>query len=146
MTTQLLLPRMTPPRALLAATLRDPEPAWSYELVDAHPLAGHVFSERGTITRTNAAFDALFRAPRGRYVGRHQAALNVFSVEANIQLLQEIRAAVDTRGIWEGTLLNRRGDGVPFTTRAQIHPMQVDGGRCLVCFQKEETHGHHATA
>jgi hypothetical protein len=66
-------------------------------------------------------------------------------VAANISLLGEIRAAIDSRGVWEGTLENRSGNGIPFATRAEVHPMQLDGRRCLVCFQEEVRHEHHSS-
>jgi len=148
MTAHLLLPALRQPRGLLAPVLPEREPALTGDpsLFDQHSRAIHVFTERGTITHTNPAFDAMFGSSRRRYVGRHQAALNSASVEANLRLLAEIRTAVDSRGVWEGTLQNRRGNGFPFATRAQVHPMQLDGGRCLVCFQEEVKHGYHSSA
>jgi PAS domain S-box-containing protein len=140
-----MLPALRQPRGLLAPqpqarqTVLGGDPA----SFDALSLAVHVFTDRGTITSTNPAFDAMFGSPRARYVGRHQAALNGTSVETNLKLLEEMRAAVDSEGVWEGTLQNRRVDGMAFKTRAQVHPIQLDGRRCLVCFQEETYHGNH---
>lgn len=145
MKARLMLPAFRQPRGLLSPALpaREAVHVGGPEIWDAHPLAIHVLTDRGTITRTNPAFDAMFGSPRGRLVGRHQAALNSASVEANLKLLQEMRSAADSRGTWEGTLQNLRGNGSPFTTRARVHPVEFDGRRCLICFQEERANGHH---
>lgn len=141
---RLMLPALPQPRGLLApqTPAREAVHVGGPEAWDADPIAIHLVSERGTITRTNPAFDAMFGSPRGRLVGRHQAALNSASIEANLKLLQEMRTAVASSGAWEGTLQNLRGNGSAFTTRARVHPVEFDGRRCLICFQEERRHGH----
>jgi len=145
MTSRLMLPALRQPRGLLVPPPQAPRAALGGDPAgfDSLSLAVHVFTDRGAITSTNPAFDAMFGSPRARYVGRHQAALNGSSVETNLTLLEEIRAAVDSAGVWEGMLQNRRVNGMAFKTRAQVHPIQIDGRRCLVCFQEEAHHGNH---
>lgn len=103
-------------------------------------LAVHVLTEDGIIAGTNRAFNEMFGADPTAFIGKHQAALNNYSVAANLRLLHDIRHEINATGSWRGFLVNRHPRGVEFSSRAHIYPMRYSGVRRLVCFQQPE-HG-----
>jgi PAS domain-containing protein len=108
-----------------------------WKSLDCWPAAVHLLTDGGTIAATNPAFDRMMGTLHGQLVGRHQAALNNASIEANLEFLARVRADVAAHGIWQGTVENRRGDGAVFLTRARFYAMRLAGRQFLVCFQHE---------
>jgi hypothetical protein len=119
-----------------------------FSVFDSAPEAVHVFTPEGLIRSSNEAFDELFDAPPGVYIGQHVTLLNPGSVERNYRLLEEILDETRTNGAWKGILTHRRWDGMEFTSRALVYPMWAAGERYLVCFQSrpEDPGGKAATA
>ncbi|HWR98190.1 MAG TPA: PAS domain-containing protein [Candidatus Methanoperedens sp.] len=109
---------------------------WRWEAFDVAPFPVHILTEQGLILEANAAFEELFGAPRGQFVGRHQAVLNNASVAVNLRLWRQICSETANGGLWRGALRNRRCDGSEFTALAHVYPMRAAGRRYLVCFQE----------
>jgi PAS domain S-box-containing protein len=109
-----------------------------WDAFETLPQAVHIMTEDGLIVAANKSFEAMFGAPRRRFIGRHQAILNTFSVAANLRLLEKIRSEISTSGSWRGTFRNQRADGDFVMARALIHPMRLADRRYLVCFQEDE--------
>jgi len=126
--------RSPQPRAFRSAELD--KGGWA--AFETLPQAVHVMTEEGLIVAANKSFEEMFGAPRRRFVGRHQAILNAFSVAANLRMIEQIRSEITVCGAWRGTFRNQRADGSFVTTRALIHPMRLADRRYLVCFQEDE--------
>ena len=117
---------------------------WRWEAFEKSSSPVHILTEQGLILVANAAFEGLFGASRGQFVGRHQAVLNNASVAANLRLWDRICSDTASRGLWRGALRNRRCDGSEFIALAHVYPMRVAGRRYLVCFQEPVPAGQSA--
>jgi PAS domain S-box-containing protein len=107
------------------------------EAFESTRAAVHVFTEDGLICHTNPAFDRMFGIPRGEYLGKHVAVLNVSSVAANFGLLEEMQATAAKGGAWRGRVENRRRDGSRFLVELQVRSLLLGDAHYLVGIQEE---------
>jgi PAS domain S-box-containing protein len=110
----------------------------------AHVLANMteavtVAGPRGRLLYTNPAADRLFGYERGELLGRHVTSLNSYPPAENHRLTSEVMAHLRAHGEWVGKWENVRKDGSPFTSRAHITTLTLEGTPYWICVQEDIT-------
>ncbi len=95
--------------------------------------------EKGFITFTNPAYDTIFGYERGELLGQHVSLLDTGSPADNIQLSNEIRQELQSKGTWSGEFANRKKDGTLLATLAHISALEVSGKQFRVTVQENIT-------
>jgi PAS domain S-box-containing protein len=88
---------------------------------------------------SNAACDAMFGYPRGTLVGRNVTTLIELPEDEGRALAARLREHVQRTGSWSGETANRKRDGTPFVTRAQMAPVEIAGKKCIVVVREDIT-------
>jgi PAS domain S-box-containing protein len=110
--------------------------------VPAHVLesmteAVSLSDERGFILYTNPAADRMFGWAPGELRGQHVTVLNAYPPDENERIVANVIAQLHSSGEWVGQWDNRRKDGSPFTTRARITKLMLDGAAHWLCVQED---------
>ncbi|MFW6127410.1 MAG: PAS domain S-box protein, partial [Thermodesulfobacteriota bacterium] len=98
-----------------------------------------VTDDKGYITYTNPAFDAMFGYKPGELLGRHSNILNFYPPEENTRMVKEILGQVAATGVWSGEFRNCRKNGQPFSTAARISALEVHGKKLYISVQEDIT-------
>ncbi len=98
-----------------------------------------VTDQRGIITFTNPAFDAMFGYARGELAGRPSGALNAYPPGENLRIVKEILQTVAATGVWVGEFHNRTKDGRLLFTKARISALEVGGRKFFISVQEDIT-------
>lgn len=93
--------------------------------------------ERGFMLYTNPAADRMFGWAPGELRGQHVTVLNAYSPDENERIVANVIAQLHSSGEWAGQWDNRRKDGSPFTTRARITRLMLDGAPHWLCVQED---------
>ena len=98
-----------------------------------------IANAKGTIVYANSAEEAMFGYLPGELVGRSAKFQNPPppAQERRVGAVSPIK--LEERRGWVGEWENVRKDGTPFTTRAQLSPLDVAGERFWVCVQRDIT-------
>ena len=128
-------------RDVTAETEPAPMQALSSE-VPAHVLesmteAVSLSDERGFMLYTNPAADRMFGWAPGELRGQHVTVLNAYPPDENERIVANVIAQLQSSGEWVGQWDNRRKDGSPFTTRARITKLMLDGAPYWLCVQED---------
>ncbi len=103
-----------------------------------------VTDEQGVIVYTNPAEDTMFGYAPGELLGQHVTVQNAYPAEENERVVAEVIQTLRSEGEWVGEWLNRKKDGTPFITRAQITALETDGAKFWVCVQEDVTEQRRA--
>jgi PAS domain S-box-containing protein len=95
--------------------------------------------ESNEIVSTNPAFDTMCGYARGELLGQNGTVLNAYTPEEDRQLLQALRDAARTAGVWTGEISNRKKDGTPFTSFAHTALLAREGKQYWVNVQQDIT-------
>jgi PAS domain S-box-containing protein len=106
-------------------------------LLDAMMEGLTVIREDGTIHSSNPAFDAMFGYERGELIGKDVSILNAGSPEESRRQASGIIEHLNKTGGWCGEINNRRKDGSPFTSYAQVSVLDLSGRRYWVSVQQD---------
>ena len=93
--------------------------------------------ERGFMLYTNPAADRMFGWAPGELHGQHVTVLNAYPPAENERIVAAVIAQLQSSGEWVGQWDNRRKDGSPFTTRARITKLMLDGAPHWLCVQED---------
>jgi PAS domain S-box-containing protein len=116
--------------------LADEMPAHVLEnMIEAVTLS----NERGFMLYTNSTADRMFGYARGELLGKHVTVLNAYPPEDNERIVADVIAQLHASGEWIGQWENIRKDGAPFTTRARITRLVLDGAPHWLCVQDDIT-------
>lgn len=95
-----------------------------------------VSDKDGRIVFTNASFDHMFGYGRGELLGQHVSTLNALDNIDNDQITKEILQTSAMGERWQREFKNKRKDGTPFTTLAQVSALEIGGKTCFVSVQE----------
>lgn len=95
--------------------------------------------EKGVITFTNPAAEAMWGYPAGGLLGLHLRALNAAPAEEHARVMGEVAEQVRIRGFWVGEFRNRRKDGTLFPTSCRITALEIAGQKFWVSVQEDIT-------
>ncbi len=94
---------------------------------------------QGRIIYANLASHALYDYPSGELIGKQFSELHVCTKQEAGDLLREMVASIDTRGEWQGELVNRRRDGTTFFTESRVVRLLGPGEPFYICMQTDVT-------
>jgi len=98
-----------------------------------------VCNERGLITFTNPAFDAMFGRDRSGFLGKSLDQFGSFLVEDNPLSFTEILDQVMEQGHWHGEVRCRKRNGMIFDARGRVTVLQDLGQRSLIAVWEDIT-------
>lgn len=98
-----------------------------------------VSDERGVVSNTNTAFDALFGASPGEMFGRSIADLMICSRDGEEAGLAVILSEAVAKGAWRGELRCSKRDGTPVDVDVRITPVHLFGRTDLIAVWDDVT-------
>ena len=96
------------------------------------------FDHQRRIIITNPAFDRMFGYERSELIGRDATVLNDLPPLENERFVEEIFETVQERGSWSGEIHNRKKEGEPFLTCAQLSALDVTERERIVVVVAED--------
>ena len=94
----------------------------------------------GVIVYANERFEEMFGYDAGELIGKHVSVVNAPGEKSPEETAQEIVAALNAKGSWEGEIRNVKKDGTPFWSHASVSPFEhIEHGSVWVSVQQDIT-------